>query len=198
MPNACSACIYWDVLAQDATRGHCRFNAPANATAYPPYISWPVTGQNDWCGQFESTPPPTQMPVVSGVAASQPDITVVADTMLGCGLIVGFSITPVRTGRIIAVISGTLTSSTANSKVDITGRHGTGTAPANGTAAAGQLWATTQHYFTSTAKDVNGFTVIGGNVNLALNVPVWFDVSVASPAGGTTTIADVQSLLFEL
>jgi len=198
VPDACSACIYWDVLALDATRGHCRFNAPANATAYPPYISWPVTGQTDWCGQFESTPPATQMPVVSGIAASQPNITVIADTMLGCGLIVGFSITPVRTGRIIAVISGTLTSSTANSQVNITGRHGTGTAPANGTAAAGQLWAATQHYFTSTAKDVNGFTVIGGNPSLALGVPVWFDVSVASPAGGVTTIADIQSLLFEL
>jgi len=40
--------------------------------------------------------------------------------------------------------------------------------------------------------------VLGGNVGLALNVPLWFDISVASPAGGVTTIADVQSLLFEL
>jgi hypothetical protein len=157
-----------------------------------------VTGQNDWCGQFTSAPPATQMPVVSGVAASQPNITVAADTMLGCGLIAGFSITPVNTGRIAAVISGTLTSSTNAAQVNISGRHGTGTAPANGAAASGQLWATTQHYFTSTAKDVNGFTVIGGNPSLALGVPVWFDISVASPAGGVTTIADVQSLLFEL
>ena len=198
MPNACAACIYWDVLALDAARGHCRFNAPANATAYPPYISWPVTGGNDWCGQFESTPPATQMPAVSGIAASQPNITVAADSMLGCGLIAGFGITPVRTGRIAAIISGTLTSSTANAQINITGRHGTGAAPANGAGATGQLWATTQHYFTSTAKDVNGFTVLGGNVGLALNVPLWFDISVASPAGGVTTIADVQSLLFEL
>ena len=198
MPNACSACIYWDVLALDAARGHGRFNAPANATAYPPYISWPVTGGNDWCGQFESTPPATQMPAVSGIAASQPNITVAADSMLGCGLIAGFGITPVRTGRIAAIISGTLTSSTANAQINITGRHGTGAAPANGVGATGQLWATTQHYFTSTAKDVNGFTVLGGNVGLALNVPLWFDISVASPAGGVTTIADVQSLLFEL
>jgi len=50
----------------------------------------------------------------------------------------------------------------------------------------------------SSAKDVHGFTVLGGNPNLALNVPVWFDLSVASPAGGVTTIADIQSLLFEL
>ena len=130
--------------------------------------------------------------------AAQPNITVVTDTMLGCGLIAGFSITPVRTGRVAAMISGTLTSSTANAQINITGRHDVGTAPANGAGASGQLWASTQHYFTSNAKDVNGFTVLGGNVGLALNVPLWFDISVASPAGGVTTIADVQSLLWEL
>jgi len=196
--NACSACVYWDVLQPAAIEGRCRRNAPPASQSYVPYSFWPVTESNDWCGEFQSSPPATLMPAVSGVAASQPDVTVSADTMLGCGLIAGFSVTPVRTGRIAAIISGTLSSSTQNAQINITGRHGTGAAPANGSGATGQLWATTQHYFTSTAKDVNGFTVIGGNINLALNVPVWFDVSVASPAGGVTTITDIQSLLFEL
>jgi len=201
MTSACATCVYWDKAKLGPTVGICRFNAPAppnQSQQATNNVYWSVTAQDDWCGQFTSTPPATQMPVASGVAASQPNITVVTDTMLGCGSIAGFSIVPVRTGRIIAIISGTLTSSTANAQINITGRHGTGTAPANGTGATGQLWATTQHYFTSTAKDVNGFTVIGGNVGLALNTAFWFDVSVASPAGGVTTIADVQSLLFEL
>jgi hypothetical protein len=50
----------------------------------------------------------------------------------------------------------------------------------------------------TSARDVAGFTVIGGNPNLALGVPVWFDVSIAATSGGTVSITDVQSLLFEL
>ena len=200
--SACATCIYWDVFASDASKGLCRFGAPAVSSFVSGQSSvlWTTTDASDWCGQYASAPvpPPPLMPAVSGVAASQPNITVNADTMLGCGLITGFSITPVRTGRIAAIISGTLTSSTANAQINITGRHGTGSAPANGDGASGQLWATTQHYFVSSAKDVHGFTVLGGNPNLALNVPVWFDLSVASPAGGVTTIADIQSLLSEL
>jgi hypothetical protein len=55
-----------------------------------------------------------------------------------------------------------------------------------------------QSYFMTSARDVSGFTVIGGNPGLALNVPVWFDVSIAATGGGTATITDVQGLLFEL
>ena len=201
MPSACSTCIYWDKSKLGPTVGICRFNAPAppnQSQQATNNVYWSVTSQDDWCGQYQSSPPPALMPAVSGVAPTQPAIAVTAEVMLGLGLVTGFSITPIRTGRIAAIMCGTVTSSTANAQINITGRHGTATAPANGTGATGQLWATTQHYFTSTAKDVNGFTVLGGNVGLALNVPLWFDVSVASPAGGVTTIADVQSLLFEL
>ena len=186
MSAACSTCVYYN--ARDIDSGFCRRRPPP----------WYPVMLTDWCGDYQSSPPATQMPAVSGVAAAQPNITVVTDTMLGCGAIAGFCITPVRTGRVAAMISGTLTSSTANAQINITGRHDVGTAPANGAGATGQLWAATQHYFTSNAKDVEGFTVIGGNPNLALNVPIWFDVSVASPGGGITTIADVQSLLWEL
>jgi len=183
--RACGTCIWFD-----SGKSLCRVNPP----------TWVgVSATLDWCGQWADVDPyVSQLPAVSGVAAAQPNITVPADVILGCGLISGFSITPVRTGRVAAMISGTLTSSTANSQINITGRHGTGTAPANGAGAVGSVWATTQHYYTSTARDVNGFTVVGGNPSLATGVPAWFDISIASPAGGTTTIADVQSLLFEL
>ena len=163
---------------------------------------WRPVDADNWCSYWAPWTPdgttPSQLPAVSGVAAAQPNIAVTADTMLGLGLVTGFSITPVLTGRIAAVISGTLTSSTANAQVNVTGRHGTGTAPANGAGAVGALWAATQHYVIKTSADVHSFTVIGGNPGLAIGVPVWFDVSIASPAGGISTIADAQSLLFEL
>ena len=59
-------------------------------------------------------------------------------------------------------------------------------------------WSVKQSYFMTSARDVSGFTVIGGNPGLALNVPVWFDVSIAATGGGTATLTDVQCLLFEL
>ena len=98
----------------------------------------------------------------------------------------------------MGVIANPVTSSTANAQINITGRQATGTAPANGAPVTGTLWGTTQHYVIKTSADVHGFTVIGGSVSLPLNVPTWFDLSIASPAGGTTTIDDVQSLLWEL
>ena len=200
--GTCSSCIFWDqqAVTGDPTKGRCRRAAPqpAEHEAYYPATFWVITDQYDWCGEYQAVQPAQQLPVVSGVAPTQPDLTVTAEVMLGLGAVAGFSITPIRTGRIAAVISGTLTSSVNNAQIVISGRHGTGTAPANGDPVTGILWATAQHYLTSTAKDVNGFTVVGGNASLALGVPVWFDVSVASPTGGNTTIDDVQSILWEL
>ena len=201
MPSACSTCIYWDKSRSGPGVGICRFNAPAppNQSQHAQNnVYWSVTAQDDWCGQYQSSPPPALMPAVSGVAPTQPSITVATEVMLGLGLVTGFSIIPIRTGRIAAIMSGTLTSSTANAQINITGRQGTGAAPANGAPVTGTLWGTTQHYVIKTSADVHGFTVIGGSTSLPLNVPTWFDLSIASPAGGTTTIDDVQSLLFEL
>ena len=197
--QSCANCIYF--VSQSMPERPlltCRHGSPVLQHGIVLQPAWPQTEPDYWCGRWSGSPasatPAPQLPVISGVVVAPPNITVTADTMLG----LAFGITPVATGRVAAIISGTLTSSTANSQINITGRHGVGVAPANGAAAVGQLWATTQHYYTSTARDVNGFTVLGGNPSLAIGVPVWFDISVASPAGGTTTIADLQCLLWEL
>jgi hypothetical protein len=195
MSRACSTCIWFQSL--DADTGLCRVEPP---TTGPSVSHWALVQPADWCSKWTDTDPapPPLMPAVSGVAPTQPSIAVTAEVMLGLGLVTGFSITPVRTGRIAAIMSGTVTSSTANAQINITGRQATGTAPANGDAVTGTLWGTTQHYVIKTSADVHGFTVIGGSASLPLNVATWFDLSIASPAGGTTTIDDVQSLLFEL
>jgi hypothetical protein len=185
MPE-CGTCVYYH--ARDIDSGFCRHHPPP----------WYEVAMTDWCGDYQSSPPATLMPAVSGVAPTQPSITVATEVMLGLGLVTGFSITPIRTGRIAAIMSGTVTSSTANAQINITGRQATGTASANGAPVTGALWGTTQHYVIKTSADVHGFTVIGGGVSLPLNMATWFDLSIASPAGGTTTIDDVQSLMFEL
>jgi hypothetical protein len=50
----------------------------------------------------------------------------------------------------------------------------------------------------SNARDVAGFTVIGGFVGLADGTPVWFDLSIAATGGGRASVTDVQCLIWEL
>ena len=175
----------------------CHYEAPESSNA--PLSFQPVDPDN-WCSNWSNVDPavPSSLPVVSGVAAAPAGTTSIAELMMGLGLLAGFSITPVRTGRVVALITGTCANSGANGGLNISGRHGTGTAPANGDPVSGTYWSTTQHYFMTSAKDVSGFTIAGGNPSLALNVPVWWDVSVAATGGGTATITDIQCVLFEL
>jgi hypothetical protein len=203
--NTCSACAHWDADPNIPDSGYCHFNAPrvVNERPYasstgPPYTLWPATTGKDWCSNYASTPPAQQMPVASGVAVAPPASASTTEVMAGLGAMTGFSVTPNRTGRVVAIVSGCCANDAANGGINITGRHGTGTAPASLSTATGAVWATTQHYYMAAAKDVSGFTVVGGNPNLALGVPVWFDLSFAAVGGGNASLTDVQCLLFEL
>jgi hypothetical protein len=120
--------------------------------------------------------------------------------MMGLGLVAGFSITPIASGRVAAIIGGCCANSGANGGLHITGRYGSGTAPANGAAITGTTWSITQVYYMTSANDISGFTVIGGfNIGvLAAGTAYWFDVSISATGGGTVTITNVQSLLWEL
>jgi len=195
MARACSTCVWFQ--PNGPNDGLCRVDPP---TTGPNVSHWAIVQPGDWCSKWTDTDPapPPQLPAVSGTAAAPAGTTSATAVMMGLGLIGGFSVTPVRTGRVIAMITGCCANSGANGGLDITGHFGTGTAPANGAAAVGNPWSVTQGYFMTSARDVSGFTVIGGNPGLTLNAPVWFDVSVAATGGGTATITDVQGLLFEL
>ena len=59
----CEACTYWQYVAHlpdsDALSfGTCRKNAPAatahseHSMSFPLIAVWPVTGSNDWCGDW--------------------------------------------------------------------------------------------------------------------------------------------------
>ena len=196
---SCSNCTHWQIDSNDSNKGTCHHNAPVGQ-AHSNF--WTVTIASDWCADHTTVPvgatAPPPLPVVSGIASAPAGTTSTTEVMQGLGLLTNFSITPVQTGRIIAMITGCCANSATSGGLNITGHHGTGTAPANGTPATGAVWSTTQHYFMTSARDVAGFTVIGGNPGLALNVPVWWDVSIAATGGGTATITDVQCLLWEL
>jgi hypothetical protein len=190
MARACSSCIWFDANI-------CRFDPP---NVGPNVSHWAIVQPTDWCSHWTdtdpSTPPP-QLPAVSRIVADPATTASATAVMMGVGST--FAITPVSTGRIAAIVGGTCANSGANGGLDITGWQGSGTPPANGDAApAGTQWSTTQSYFMANAKDVSGFTVIGGATGLPLNTPHWFDLAIAATGGGNASITDLQCLLFEL
>ena len=137
-------------------------------------------------------------PAVSGFVTAPTGTTSVTEVMMGLGSTAGFFVTPIRTGRVVATVTGCVANNTANGGATVTGRFGTGSAPANGVAFTGTQWSTTQHFFMQAARDISGFTVTGGNASLTLGTQYWFDVSISATGGGTATVTDVQGLLFEI
>jgi hypothetical protein len=161
---------------------------------------WRHVAQADWCGDWNSQlppPPPGTLPAVSRVIATD-----VAATNSAVGIMMGFgstfTITPVKTGRIACIIGGCCANDTANGGLNISGWQGTGTPPAYGAAPGGTAFADTQKYYMQAAKDVSGFTIIGGAVGLTLNTAYWFDLSIAAIGGGNASVTDVQCLIWEL
>ena len=197
--QSCANCQY-QVLASYPYAGQTRVVGPCHDNPPVADNQWPIVQPGDWCGKWmlSGTPPPPLMPVVSGVADAPAGTASTSGIMMGLGAVTGFSITPIRTGRIVAMITGCCANDSANGGINITGQHGTGNPPANGTAATGMLWSTTQVYYMSNARDIAGFTVVGGNPNLALGVTVWFDLSILATGGGNVTVTNVQCLLFEI
>ena len=139
-----------------------------------------------------------QLPAISKIATNPADTNSTTEVTMGLGNV--FTITPVQTGRVAIVVGGTCANDSVNGGLNITGRYGTGTTPpANGAAGATfGVWSTTQHYYMSNARDIAGFTVIGGFVGLTDGTPVWFDLSIAATGGGRASVTDVQCLIWEL
>ena len=112
-----------------------------------------------------------------------------AGTMQG----LGGSIAPVRTGKVLVSISGTITSTstTAGTGLLLQGSYGTGTAPTNNAALAGtQMGAVQAFSLTNTAAaagDVQwGFNVQYLITGLALGTTYWLDL--AAQALGSVSV----------
>jgi hypothetical protein len=109
------------------------------------------------------------------------------------------AITPQVTGRLRVIIAGMVLNSTlAGDGTNITGKYGTGAAPANGAASAGSAVGIQQHFIASTVAGQQGFTVLGVITGLALNVAVWLDLELIAVTGGGSTVKDVQWVVEEV
>lgn len=109
------------------------------------------------------------------------------------------AITPLVTGKVLIVVSGTIFNSTgaAGDGCNIQLRHGTGAAPANGAAATGTAVGGLLHYVASTGAGKVPFSLNAFVSGLSLAAH-WIDVTLAATTGGTANITDVSISAVEL
>ncbi len=136
----------------------------------------------------------------SGISATPTGNVSTTEKAMGLGLVSGFTITPQVTGNVVVWIGGTaLNSTAAGDGTTITGRYGTGTAPSNAaTSGLGTAFGTPQRFVASTTAGQQGFIVMGRITGLALNVAVWFDLSLLAITAGGSSVKDVQIIVFEI
>lgn len=108
------------------------------------------------------------------------------------------SLTPLLTGRILVLLSGTIANATAiadGGTVQI--RFGTGAAPANGDAVTGTLIAA-QDYVAATTAQKSPFGLHGVISGLTLGTAYWIDAALLAITSGTATIKKASLTLLEL
>jgi hypothetical protein len=112
------------------------------------------------------------------------------------------AITPASTGRVLIIISGNLTNSTATAgdgaKAQIT--YGTGTAPVNGAAltgtAVGNIVSSVLER--ATAGDLQAFTCQAVVSGLTIGTALWLDIRLAAIVGGTGQAKNISISAIEI
>lgn len=140
-------------------------------------------------------------PALSSYQASPSDPST---TTSGTGLMMGIAgtLTPIRSGKIQIIISGTIDNSTLGFGSQTQIRYGTGTAPANGDALTGTaIGGLVKNINPSLALLVPGASPFSINAivsGLTLGTAYWIDLSLARVTGGTARVRDISISVIEL
>lgn len=116
------------------------------------------------------------------------------------GLAVAF--TPNVTGRVLILVTGNLTNSTATAgdgaKAQI--RYGTGAAPANAAALTGTAIGSilTSVLERATASDLQPLCLVGVASGLTVGTQIWVDLGLAAIVGGTGQVKNLNVVIIEL
>ena len=104
------------------------------------------------------------------------------------------TITPQVTGRVRVTINGQLATNTATDGAKVEIRMGTGGAPSNGTAMAGQgtVYGSQQSYTGVTGALSVPFSSTIIVTGLTVGTAYWIDTDLAAVTGGTATITSVS------
>ena len=76
----CDNCRFWLKSEKIPGTGECRRHTPRGLEDYMPMAYWPVTKQDDWCGEFEAKISPEEKAKLDALARkvkedSQPKLT---------------------------------------------------------------------------------------------------------------------------
>ena len=149
--------------------------------------------------------PYTPAPASSNITSAAPTGTTSATAvMMG----IAGSITPLVTGRIFLIASGTMKNDTTADGVTIDLRYGTGSAPSNGNAVTGTLVGIAQTFTALTGSLTNAFSIQGIITGLAVpgvnslgatgsTTAVWLDLTALKISAGTASVANVSISAFE-
>lgn len=155
-------------------------------------------------------PSPAPLPVSAGGASINFPLGTITNptgtqsltrVMMGLGALV--SIIPVLTGRVLIVATGTLQAGNTGPVIcQWQLRAGTGTPPINGAALTGSYAGPTGQYAPNGTSTM-GFpaTLVGFIPGLTLGVPLWIDVAIGNPPGGSSaniTVTNIQIQAFEI
>jgi hypothetical protein len=110
----------------------------------------------------------------------------------------GASVIPSVTGKVMAIITGTMVNTVAGKWPMIAMRWGTGAPPANGAAPVGTVIGAIEFLTGNTVNNATPFSIVGVVLNAALGVQLWFDLVQSSTAGGTTSLDYVAATIVEL
>ncbi|HYM22528.1 MAG TPA: hypothetical protein VEU08_04955 [Vicinamibacterales bacterium] len=116
-------------------------------------------------------------------------------TTNAAGLMMGLagSITPQYSGRMLLIISGTISNNTASDGAKVQARYGTGGAPANAGALTGTaVGGFVQFTMPATGGLKSPFSLNAVITGLTLGTAYWLDVALAAITGGTAAITDVS------
>lgn len=117
--------------------------------------------------------------------------------MAGLGAALSAQITTSKTGYVLAVVAGmAYNDSGAGDGTTITGKYGTGSAPAAGAAVTGTTFGTPQEFVASTTAGRQGFCCTAV-VFMGVGT-FWVDVSIQAVTAGGASIQDVQIVLLEV
>lgn len=125
---------------------------------------------------------------------------ILASTTSTTGVMAGMgaSVIPSVTGKVMAIITGTMVNTVANKWPMIAMRWGTGTPPANGAAPVGTAIGAIEFLTGNTANNATPFSIVGVVLNAALGVQLWFDLVQSTTSGGTTSLDYVAATIVEL
>jgi hypothetical protein len=120
-----------------------------------------------------------------------------ASTAVMMGLGTTCKITPSFSTRVVVVVAGLAANTTSAHAAGVRLFQGTGTAPANAAAMAGNSLINPMPIVPTSGGVGVPFTLVGLATGLGVGIPIWYDVAVNTDGTGTATITNLTCNAYE-